>query len=199
MNSTGEMKRIVIFASGAGSNARQIIHHFQKSNLAKVEAVFCNNAKAGVIQIANQSKIDLKLISRQQFFETEEVLTELKKIKPDLIVLAGFMWLVPQNILDAFTGCVINIHPSLLPNYGGAGMFGKRVHATVIANHEVESGVTIHEVNENFDDGKILFQAKLKLNENETADSLEKKINQLELKHFSSVIETLLMSKMQSA
>lgn len=187
------MKQVLIFASGAGSNAEKIIHHFQGHSEIKVAAVFSNQAKAGVCTIANSNNIPLFVFNRNDFYNSTKVLDEMKKYSPALIVLAGFLWMVPQNILEAYPDSIINIHPSLLPAYGGAGMYGMHVHEAVIQAQENFSGITIHRVNAEFDKGKILFQEKIKIEKDETAESLAAKIRMLELKNYSAVIETLLV------
>ncbi|MFL1894516.1 phosphoribosylglycinamide formyltransferase [Aquimarina sp. 2-A2] len=186
------MKRIVIFASGSGTNAENIIKYFKANALAEVTHVFSNRPQAKVLRRAHEHKVKALHFDRNSFYETNEVLNILKDAKPDLIVLAGFLWIFPKKIIDVFPDKVINIHPALLPKYGGKGMFGDHVHHAVINNQEKESGITIHFVNEKYDDGAILFQAKTSISENDNAKDLAKAIHKLEHKHFPTVIEKLL-------
>lgn len=186
------MKRIAIFASGNGSNAEHIANYFSKTNLARVEAIYCNNPKAYVIQRANQLNIPLVPIDREKFYASEVVLRDLQARKIDLIVLAGFLWLIPGNITRNFSQCIVNIHPALLPKYGGKGMFGANVHEAVIDAGDTESGITIHLVDEVYDMGTTLLQVKCPIVPDETPESLAEKIHQLEYEHFPKVIEKLL-------
>ena len=194
MSSSGNTnpKKIVIFASGSGTNAENIIRYFQNSPLAKVEAVFCNRSNAPVLKKAHKLQVKALHFDRDAFFHSNEVLHVLKDIKPDLIVLAGFLWMVPKNILQAFPNKIINIHPALLPAYGGKGMYGSVVHESVIANKEKESGISIHYVNEKYDEGEIIFQAKTQIDNNDTPDMLAQKIHKLEYRHYPEVIEKIL-------
>lgn len=185
-------KRIAIFASGSGSNAQKIMEYFKKSNDAEVAIVLTNNPEAYVLQRADNFEIPSHVFDRKEFRETEEVVQLLKNLQIDLIVLAGFLWLVPENLLKAFPNKIINIHPSLLPKYGGKGMYGDKVHLAVLENKELESGITIHFVNEHFDEGEVIHQSRFKI---ETGDDLEMvkfKGQQLEHQHFPKVIEGLI-------
>jgi len=186
------MKRIVIFASGSGSNAQKITEYFSFSDVARVVSIFSNRKDAGVLQRAAATNIPVVVFDRVDFYETDLVLRKLENANPDLIVLAGFLWKVPKNIVSAFDKRIINIHPALLPKYGGKGMYGDNVHRAVIENREKKSGITIHHVNDNYDEGKIIFQAECAVEENDTPDALAQKIHVLEHKHFPEVIEKIL-------
>jgi phosphoribosylglycinamide formyltransferase-1 len=192
MNPTPNTYHIAIFASGSGSNAENIAHYFKKHPQIKVVAVFTNNINAGVIDRMRKFFIPVYVFNKNDFLHSNCVADELRKLQIDLIVLAGFLWLVPQKILDTQIP-IVNIHPALLPKYGGKGMFGNNVHNAVISNNEIESGITIHKVSEEYDKGEIIFQDKVKVSPNETPESLAIKIHELEHKHFPSVIEKLLL------
>lgn len=185
------MKRIAIFASGAGSNAEKIIQYFKHSNHIKVQLIVCNNAKAGVLSIAAKNNISILQINKEVFFKGDAYIKELTEAKIDLVVLAGFLWKIPKKLVETFDNRIINIHPALLPKYGGKGMYGSFVHEAVIANKEKESGITIHFVNEKYDDGAIIFQEKCMLNDNDTPETLAKKIHVLEHTHFAIIIENI--------
>ena len=187
------MKNIAIFASGNGTNAERIIKYFAKSKIAHVALVVTNNSKAGVINRANTLNVDVQVINRNVFYDSQSIISTLAKYKVDLIVLAGFLWLVPKYLIDKYEYRIINIHPALLPKYGGKGMYGMRVHESVIENNEEESGITIHQVNDKYDDGQIIFQEKVKVEINETPETLAGKIHILEYKHFPKVIEDQLI------
>ncbi|MDO4783129.1 MAG: phosphoribosylglycinamide formyltransferase [Capnocytophaga felis] len=186
------MKKIIIFASGSGSNAERIATYFRENEGIEVSLILSNNPKAGVLERAKRLQIPSIVFDRQAFYHSEIVLDIINNQKPDLIVLAGFLWKFPENIIEKFPNKIVNIHPSLLPKYGGKGMYGSFVHQAVIENKESESGITIHYVNENYDEGAIIFQAKTTVLKNDTADSLAEKIHQLEYKHFPEVIASLL-------
>ena len=187
--------KIVIFASGSGTNAENIIKFFQNSQNTEILAVFSNKKYAGALERAHKLNIKALHFDRDAFYKSNEVLNLLKDMQPDLIVLAGFLWLFPSNIIQHFPNRIINIHPALLPKYGGKGMYGSRVHEAIIAEKEKESGITIHYVNEKYDEGQTIFQATTKIDENDTPDSLASKIHQLEYKHFPEVIQQLLEDK----
>ena len=186
------MKRIIIFASGSGSNAQRITEFFQDRKDAEVVQILSNKNTAKVLERANNLKISAFSFNRSAFYDTDQVLNLVKSTQPDLIVLAGFLWLFPQNIIKAYSGKIINIHPALLPAYGGKGMYGANVHKAVVAAGEKESGITIHEVTSEYDKGTILFQAKTQLESDETPDSLAAKIHELEYEHFPRVIAEIL-------
>ena len=187
--------KIVIFASGSGTNAENIIKFFQNSQNTEILAVFSNKKYAGALERAHKLNIKALHFDRDAFYKSNEVLNLLKDMQPDLIVLAGFLWLFPSNIIQHFPNRIINIHPALLPKYGGKGMYGSRVHEAIIAEKEKESGITIHYVNEKYDEGQTIFQATTKIDEKDTPDSLASKIHQLEYKHFPEVIQQLLEDK----
>lgn len=190
-------KRIAIFASRSGSNAQKIMEHFKKSNDAEVALILTNNPYAYVLQRADNFEIPSHIFDKQEFYETNKIITLLDNLNIDLLVLAGFLWLIPQNLLKAFPNKIINIHPSLLPKYGGKGMYGERVHKAVLANKETESGITIHFVNEHFDEGEIIHQSKFKIDKGDDLEMMKFKVQQLEHSHFPKVIEGLL-KKMKS-
>ena len=183
---------IAIFASGAGSNARKIIEHFENKGLRiKVSLIVCNVPGAGVLEIAEEKGIPSLMINKSDFAANGYV-ESLKNAGIDFIVLAGFLWKVPEVLVRAYPKAIINIHPALLPKYGGKGMYGARVHEAVIAAEEKESGITIHWVNEHYDEGAIIFQAKCSIDASDTATSLANKIHALEHAHFATTIEKLL-------
>ena len=185
-------KRIVIFASGNGSNAGRIVNYFKETQHAEVCLILSNNPRARVLERAKNLKIPAISFNKEVLYNTPYIDELLKSIDPELIVLAGFLWLLPKSILDAFPGRVINIHPALLPNFGGKGMYGKKVHEAVIAAAKRESGITIHYVTPEYDKGNIIFQAKTKINSRDTVEKLAEKIHKLEHEHFPKVIEELL-------
>lgn len=185
------MKNIVIFASGAGSNAQAIINYFRENEEVAVSLIVCNKAGAGVLKIAADEEIDSLLLDKK-IIEDVSFLDILKDYKTNLIVLAGFLWKIPDYLIKAYDNKIINIHPSLLPNYGGKGMYGSHVHEAVIANKETESGITIHLVNEEYDKGRILLQKKVALTSEDTAISLAKKIHVLEHEWFAQTINNFL-------
>lgn len=184
--------QIAIFASGAGSNAQKIIDHFRNHSSIKVALIICNKPGAGVLSIAERENIPALLIEKEKFFRGDSYVPELKEKNIDFIVLAGFLWKIPPALIKAYTGKIINIHPALLPKYGGKGMYGHFVHEAVIASGDKESGITIHYVDEVYDHGKIIFQDKCAVLSTDTAESLAQKIHELEHKNFPLVIETLL-------
>lgn len=186
--------KIAIFASGNGSNAEAIIKHFSGLQIARVEIIISNNAKAFVIERAIQNNVPTFVFNKSSFYSTDEVLTKLNSLNIDLIILAGFLWLIPKNILNAFPDRIINIHPALLPKYGGKGMYGNKVHETVISSGDTESGITIHLVNDEYDKGKVLFQAKCGVFQTDTPADLANRIHQLEHQCFPDVIEDYLKS-----
>jgi phosphoribosylglycinamide formyltransferase-1 len=184
-------KRLVIFASGAGSNAQKIIDYFKEKTTAEIVLIVSNNPKAGVIEIAAKENIPVLLIEKNQFKESG-YLKEIKKSNPDLIILAGFLWKIPQVLIQSFPHKIINIHPALLPAYGGKGMYGNAVHTAVVTAGEKESGITIHFVDEKYDHGETIFQAKCSLSEDESAETLAEKIHHLEHEFYSQTLEGLL-------
>lgn len=185
-------KRIVIFASGSGTNAQNIIQYFQQSKVAEVVHVLTNKKDAKVLARAEAHNTKASSFTRAQLISEEGVLQTLKKSKPDIIVLAGFLLKFPEIILQSFPNKVINIHPALLPKYGGKGMYGHHVHEAVVANNETETGITIHFVNENYDEGAIILQKKTTILPEDTAEDVAKNVQQLEYEWLPKVIETLL-------
>jgi len=185
-------KNIAIFASGAGSNAKKIIEHFRNHPTIQVALIVCNNPKAGVLQIAADNHLPVMLINKKSFYESEVCLDELKIHKIDLLVLAGFLWKIPGYLISHYSKNIINIHPALLPKYGGKGMYGEHVHSAVVAAKEKQSGITIHYVDEHYDNGDIIFQATCEILPTDTPASLAEKVHQLEHQHFARVIEKLL-------
>lgn len=186
-----QKKKIIIFASGAGSNAQKIIDHFKEKQTAEIVLIVSNKPDAGVVEIAKNKNIPVLFIEKNKFRETG-YLEEIKKYQPSLLVLAGFLWKVPGILIHHFQNKIVNIHPALLPAYGGKGMYGNAVHSAVISAKEKESGITIHFVDEKYDHGETIFQAKCTLNENETAETLATKIHRLEHEYFAKTIERLL-------
>ncbi|WP_341215289.1 phosphoribosylglycinamide formyltransferase [uncultured Wocania sp.] len=189
------MKRIVIFASGSGTNAENLIKFFHNRDNASVIQVLTNNPHAKVLDRCKKLKVSALSFNRVAFTKTDDILNILKASNPDLIVLAGFLWKFPDNILNAFPNKVINVHPALLPKYGGKGMYGMHVHEAVVKNNEKETGITIHYVNEHYDEGAIIFQAKCDVNSNDSAEAVAAKIHELEMEHFPRVVERLLLNK----
>ena len=188
-------KQIAIFASGSGTNAERIISHFEGLSTGKVKILCSNKPDAYALVRAEKHNIPTCIFSREDFYKTDKIIELLKKEEIDLIVLAGFLWLVPVNLIRAFPNKIINIHPALLPNYGGKGMYGMHVHQAVIDSGDAESGISIHYVNEKYDEGEIIFQARCKIDGDDTPESLAKKIHQLEYEYFPKVIEELIINK----
>jgi phosphoribosylglycinamide formyltransferase-1 len=187
------MKKIVIFASGSGTNAENIIKYFKNKAIATVVAVFTNNPNAKVIERAQNFQIPTEIFSKEELTQSK-VLQKLNSFAPDLIVLAGFLLKLPKSIIESYPNTIINIHPALLPKYGGKGMYGMNVHKAVVENKENETGITIHFVNENYDEGNIIFQKSFELKGEETPDDVAEKIHELEQENFPTVIEKLLTS-----
>lgn len=192
MNINSEKKvSILIFASGNGSNAENIITYFQKKSIHINWIIITNNSDAGVIERSVRLNIPFMVFSKDDFYNNN-VLEKINLINPSLIVLAGFLLKIPEQIIENFPNKIINIHPSLLPKYGGKGMYGINVHKKVIENQESESGISIHYVNQNYDEGKIIFQKSITISYPTDASNLSKKIHELEMKYFPEVIEKLL-------
>lgn len=185
------MKKIVIFASGSGSNAENIILHFNKKGVANVVKIFTNNPSAKVLQRANKFDIATEIFSHQELNDGK-VLELVDVVQPDLIVLAGFLLKFPDAIVKKYASKIVNIHPALLPNYGGKGMYGMNVHQAVLVNKEKETGITIHYVNENYDEGGIIFQKSVNIEDCKSAEEIAEKINILEQNYFPVVIEELI-------
>ena len=193
------MRNIAIFASGSGTNAENIIKYFSNKKGAKVALVLSNKREAMVLKRAEERKVSSIFFERDDFYANGKVLSDLVLYKIDFIVLAGFLWLVPEEIVQKYAGRLINIHPALLPKYGGKGMYGDKVHSAVISNGDTESGITIHHVNRVYDDGDIIFQARCKVDKDDTPDSLASKVHALEYLHFPRVIEELVSKLPDSA
>lgn len=185
------MKSIILFASGRGSNVQAIIEYFRDKNFLKVAMIVANNPNAGVIDLAKEYNIPLLQIDRQSIKEKEWI-ENIIAAKPDLIVLAGYLWKIPSELVQAFENKIINIHPALLPGYGGKGMYGMNVHNAVLNAKERESGITIHYVNEHYDEGNIILQARCKIEPGDTPEMLAEKIHHLEHFYFPRAIEFLL-------
>jgi phosphoribosylglycinamide formyltransferase 1 len=190
--------RLAVFASGSGSNAQRLAEYFAGSGIAEVSVIYCNNPDAYVLERARLLGIPAVLIKRDSFYNDISVLDDLKSREIDWVILAGFLWLVPDYILKAFPKRILNIHPALLPAYGGKGMYGMKVHQAVIAARESESGITIHYVNEKYDEGDIVFQAKCPIEKEDTPEMLAAKIHKLEYGHFPSVIANLIAAKVSN-
>ncbi|QLG45481.1 phosphoribosylglycinamide formyltransferase [Costertonia aggregata] len=186
------MKRIVLFASGSGSNVENIVRYFQDNPKVMVAGVLTNKSDAKVLDRCDHLNINGLFFNRHAFSKTDCVLDILKTMRPDLIVLAGFLWKIPKKFVAAFPNKIINIHPALLPKYGGKGMYGMHVHQAVKNNEETETGITIHYVNEHYDEGGAIFQAKTGVSQKDTPESIAAKVHDLEYKHFPKTIEKLL-------
>ena len=186
------MKRVVIFASGSGSNAENIINYFENSEKISVVKVYCNKKEAGVYNRCIKLNKDCEWFSREDFSQKNTLLNKLVK-ETDFIILAGFLWKIPEPIVKAFPNKIINIHPALLPKYGGKGMYGMHVHEAVKNNCDKETGITIHFVNQNYDEGRVILQKKCVVSSAETVDSLKKKIHDLEFTYFPKTIEKTIL------
>ncbi|HLK29947.1 MAG TPA: phosphoribosylglycinamide formyltransferase [Puia sp.] len=180
---------VAVFASGTGSNTKKIIEYFKNHPQIRIELIVSNKPDAGVLNIAKAENISTLIIEKEKFFRGNAYVDELKEKKIDFIVLAGFLWKIPSLLIKAYPEKIINIHPALLPKYGGKGMYGNHVHEAVISAKEEESGITIHYVDDLYDHGKIIFQAKCLIDENDTAETLAQKIHALEHENFPKVIE----------
>jgi phosphoribosylglycinamide formyltransferase-1 len=185
-----KVKRIALFASGSGTNVQNIIEYFFENEGVVVDSVWTNNPEAYVLERAKKFGIDTFMFTKDEFRNTNKVVELLKNRKVDLIVLAGFLWLIPANLIQNFQ--IINIHPALLPKYGGKGMYGMKVHQAVVDNNETESGISIHFVNEKYDEGKIIFQATCQVLPTDSPDEVAEKVHRLEYKYFPEVIEKVL-------
>jgi phosphoribosylglycinamide formyltransferase-1 len=182
------MKKIVLFASGNGTNAENIMTYFDTSNAVSVVGIFTNNSEAKVIERAKKFNVPTFIFNKMELLDNT-VSNQLKQLQPDLIVLAGFLLKFPMHIINEFPNKVINIHPALLPNYGGKGMYGIHVHQAVLENKEKETGITVHYVNEHFDEGEFIFQTNVNIENCKTAEEIAQKIHELEMEHFPNVIE----------
>lgn len=185
-------KNIALFVSGTGSNARKIIEYFQNNNQVNCPLLISNKSTAPALQMATEHGLETMVLNRSDFYESEHLLSVLEKYDIHLLVLAGFLWLVPPYLVAAYPGAIINIHPALLPKYGGKGMYGSHVHQAVKAAGETESGITIHYVNEQYDEGDIIFQARCPLQPDDSPDQIAQRVLQLEHRYFAPTIEQLL-------
>jgi phosphoribosylglycinamide formyltransferase 1 len=185
--------KLALFASGTGSNVFNIIQHFKAHPHVEVVAVLCNKSNIGALEHGKNANIPTWVFSREEF-EGNAVVDYLKNKHVDVVILAGFLWKISDNLLQAFSGRILNIHPSLLPKYGGKGMYGKHVHEAVVANNESQTGITIHLVNEKYDEGRIIAQFKVAIEPNDTPEAVAAKIGVLEKKHFPAVIEQFILS-----
>ena len=188
-------KNIAIFASGEGTNAQNIIDYFKTSNTINIALIVSNKSTANVLNRAKKENIPSILINRVDFYDNNKTIEQLNSFDIDFIILAGFLWMIPENLIKAYPNKIINIHPALLPKFGGKGMYGMKVHYAVIEAKEKESGISIHYVNKHYDEGKIISQHRCYISENETAETLAAKIHQLEYKFFPKVIEQVLFTK----
>ena len=188
-------KNIALFASGSGTNAENIARYFQKNENISVSLVLSNKADAFVLERAKNLNIPAVVFSKKEMEETDKILEILKEYEIDFIVLAGFLLKIPAYLVEKFPNRIINIHPALLPKYGGKGMYGRFVHEAVVAQKEKESGITIHFVNEHYDDGAIIFQAKCSVSPTDTSDDVARKIHELEYEYFPKMIEQVIAGK----
>ncbi|RZJ83005.1 MAG: phosphoribosylglycinamide formyltransferase [Chryseobacterium sp.] len=184
-------KRLAIFASGSGSNAQKLMEHFKSSSEAEIALVLTNNPDAYVLQRADNFEIPSHIFDRHEFYQTEDVIDLLKNLDIDLIILAGFLWLIPQQLIDEYPGRIINIHPAILPKFGGKGMYGDHVHNAVMAAKETEGGITIHYVDANYDEGEFIYQAKYRIDQTDNLEMIKFKGQQLEHLHYPRIVETL--------
>jgi len=187
------MKKMAIFASGNGTNAQRIIEYFHGSHKISVGLILTNNPQAYVLERARNAKIPTVCFARKEFYDSNFILDILSVQGISFIVLAGFLWLIPEYLLNAYKGNIINIHPALLPKYGGKGMYGMHVHEAVIQSGDKESGITIHHVNQHYDEGQIIFQARCPVEPGDTPESLAEKIHQLEYRYYPEVIESVVL------
>ena len=185
-------KRIAIFASGSGSNAQKLMEHFKDSTEAEVALVLSNNPEAFVIQRADNFEIPSHIFDRNEFYNTDNILDLLNDLDIDLIVLAGFLWLIPENLIKKYNGRIINIHPAILPKFGGKGMYGDHVHHAVMGAKETEGGITIHYVNEKYDEGEYIYQAKYKIEPGDSLEVIKFKGQQLEHLHYPRIVESII-------
>lgn len=181
--------RLAIFASGDGSNAENIIKYFKNHSSIEVHSLLCNNKNAGVLERIKAYNVNPKIFTKEDLYENDEIKSYLEWFKIDFVILAGFLWMIPESLINQFPHGIINLHPALLPAYGGKGMYGMKVHEAVINNHESESGITIHLVNKRYDEGEILFQAKTSISDSDQPETLAVKIHELEHTHFPRIIE----------
>ena len=186
------VKKIALFASGSGTNAQNIIEYFADKQHIAIDSLWSNNPNAYALKRADVFRIKTFVFNREQFYQTLEVEEIMESRKVDLIVLAGFLWLIPEKLLEKFP--IINIHPALLPKYGGKGMYGMNVHKAVVDNGDTESGISIHFVNKEYDEGKLIFQATCPVFPSDTPEDVANKVHLLEYKHFPEIIEKILLN-----
>ncbi len=186
------LKRIAIFASGSGTNAENIIKYFDNSDKISVEILYTNNKNAKVIERAKNLNVPVKIFTKEELNENSDFIEYLAE-KVDYIILAGFLWLIPKQLIKRFPNKIINIHPALLPKYGGKGMYGMNIHKTVVENREKESGITIHFVDEKYDEGAIIFQKSVTIYETDSPEDVACKIHQLEYEYFPKIIESVIL------
>ncbi len=189
------MKELAIFASGSGTNAENIIKYFKSSNEINIALVLTNNPQAGVIDKCKELGVECKLFTREEFRDNDNVLNILIDAKIDYIILAGFLWFVPAALTKEWSGKLINIHPALLPKYGGKGMHGMNVHRAIVEAKELETGITIHHVDNIYDNGGIIYQVKVSITPSDTPDTVAAKVQALEQEHFPKIIEKFCLSK----
>ena len=185
-------KRIAIFASGSGSNAQKIMELYKKDPEVEIALVLTNNPEAYVLQRADNFEIPAHIFDRKEFYHTDHIIDMLQNLDVDLIVLAGFLWLIPKNLIAAYPGRIINIHPAILPKFGGKGMYGDHVHNAVLAAGETEGGITIHYVDENYDEGEFIYQAKYRIDKGDNLEMIKFKGQQLEHQHYPRVIDSII-------
>lgn len=189
------MYKLALFASGSGTNVENIAKYFKNHPKIEVALVLTNKPDAFVLERAKKLNIPTLVFNREQFYQTNVVLTKLMEYEIDLVVLAGFLWLIPQNLIEAFPRKILNIHPALLPRYGGKGMYGDKVHQAVVENNEKESGITIHFVNDKYDEGEVLYQAKCQLNPTDSPKQVAEKVHALEYANYPQIIEKYLLAQ----
>lgn len=189
--------KLAVFASGTGTNAQKLINYFSDSAIATVALVVCNKPGAGVLSIAEKEGIPTLLIEKEQFFRGDGYVTFLQKKEINFIVLAGFLWKIPKTLVEVYPRRIVNIHPALLPKYGGKGMYGQYVHEAVLQAGEVESGITIHYVDEHYDNGDIIFQTACPILSGDTSESIARRIHQLEHLHYPRVVEEVILNAEQ--
>ncbi len=189
------VKHIAVFASGNGTNAQNLINYFEKSDNIKISLILSNKSDAYVLERAKKCGIPIIAFTSDDLYNSCDIINKLTEYQIDFIVLAGFILLIPKNIIEKYKNKIVNIHPALLPKYGGKGMYGMKVHESVIENKENESGITIHYVNEKYDEGSIIFRARCKVEKNDSPETLAEKVHKLEYKHFPEVVEKLIKKK----
>ena len=185
-------KRIAIFASGSGSNAQKLMELYKRNPEVEIALVLTNNPDAYVLQRADNFEIPSHIFDKKEFYQTDSIIDMLKNLDIDLIVLAGFLWLIPKNLIAEYPGRIINIHPAILPKYGGKGMYGDHVHHAVLAAGDAEGGITIHYVNEHYDEGEYIYQARYKIEKGDNLEMIKFKGQQLEHQHYPRIIDTII-------